>query len=147
MGAVSRHLAAALQGGGKLICTDISAPLQQEARRALKKFSNVEFKLGDDSAINVPEHSLDLALVHFALRAIPAQDRPQTLRTLRQALKPQGRLVLREAVNTGQGLPVAEIERLSQQAGFRILEHHVGKVSPLRPLAYTGVMVQDTRNN
>ena len=146
-GAASRHLAAALQQGGSLVCTDISVPLQNEARRVLKKYHNVEFKLGDDSAIDVPEHSMDLALVHFVLHDIPAQDRPTALRTLHRALKPQGRLVLREPINPAHGLPVEEIEKLTHQAGFRILEHSVGKVSPLRPPAYTGVLVQDTRNN
>jgi len=146
-GAASRHLAAALQKGGRLVCTDISGPLQKEAKRVLRKYTNVEFKLGDDTAIDVPEHSMDLAVVHFVLHDIPAQERPDALMTLRRALKPQGRLVLREPIGAAHGMPVDEIERLSHAAGFRILESSVGKFSALRPRAYTGVLVQDTRSN
>jgi ubiquinone/menaquinone biosynthesis C-methylase UbiE len=140
-GAASKHLAGALQNGGRLLCTDISAPLQNAARRATADYANVEFKLGDVASMALPAASMDLVFIHFVLHDIPAAGRKTVLQALRRVLKPNGQLVIREPIGLSHGMPIAEIERLLKETGFKPLKSYAGKVSFWRPRAYTGLFV------
>jgi ubiquinone/menaquinone biosynthesis C-methylase UbiE len=47
-GLAARHLARALsKGGGMLTCVDVSSRWLESARRALRGYTNIEFRLGD----------------------------------------------------------------------------------------------------
>ncbi len=50
-------------GGGHLTCVDISKKWMEVARKRLGKYPNVEFKLGDIAALDIPNASYDIVFM------------------------------------------------------------------------------------
>jgi len=93
----TRYLAERLlKGGGCLTTVDISAVWVEVARKRLRKFPNVEVKLGDITSLDIPNHSQDVIFMSFVLHEIPYEDRPLVVRHLVDKLVPGGKVYIRE---------------------------------------------------
>lgn len=116
----SRHLAAALNSGGHLTCLDTSAAICNEARRRLSKWDNINVVAGDIRQMNLVPNSQDIAVIHFVLHDIQPPARHDILLAVTKALKPTGKLYIREPTKPSHGIPGDEICRL--MAGVHLTE-------------------------
>jgi ubiquinone/menaquinone biosynthesis C-methylase UbiE len=142
-GAASRFLAETLSTGGRLISTDISLPLQTAARKVLRGFANVEFRLGEAQDLGVASSSVDVVLVHFVLHDIDPAARPATVAALYRSLKIGGKLVLREPISPRHGLPPEVIRGLMVGAGFKEDGTEVRGTYLFGPKAYTAIFFKE----
>jgi ubiquinone/menaquinone biosynthesis C-methylase UbiE len=85
------------------------------ARKRLRKYPNVEFKLGDIAALDLPDGGYDVVFVHFVLHDIDAAERPRIVQHLAHKLKRDGRLFVREPLRF---IAPDEILRLMRQSGL-----------------------------
>jgi ubiquinone/menaquinone biosynthesis C-methylase UbiE len=118
-GCMSRALAHALNKGGSLTCVDTSQYWIEKAQSRLKPYTNIEFRQGDITRMQVPEAKFDAVIIHFALHDILPAERPDVLDALARALRPEGTLFIREPTKPGHGMPLAGIRDLMRGAGLR----------------------------
>ena len=119
-GAASRCIAQALiKGDGRLTCVDISTVLMRIIKKRLKKYPNVEFKLGDISGIDIEAGSYDVILINFVLHDVEKDIRQRTVNALSRVLKQTGKLYIKEPTGTFHGMPAEEIKELMAKAGFK----------------------------
>ncbi|HZW04718.1 MAG TPA: class I SAM-dependent methyltransferase [Anaerolineaceae bacterium] len=117
-GMCSRHLARRLQRrGGRLTCVDVSAAWIATAKRTLRHFRNVDYRLGALADLPLAPESYDVVFLHFVLHDIPAGERAGIVRRLAWLLKPGGRLLVREP-SAREGIPVEALRALMCQAGL-----------------------------
>jgi len=117
-GAGSRCLIPLLNNEGHLTCIDISNHWIERAKKRLNKYPNVECIRGDIRGLNIPNNSFDVISIFHVIHDIAPQERQSTVNALRDTLKPEGVLFLRERVHESHGMPTAEIRRLFANAGF-----------------------------
>ena len=75
--------------GWRLVLTDLSAGMLEEARARLAALGNVKLTRADAQRIPFAEHSFDAALASHMLYHVP--DRRATFREVRRVLKPGGK--------------------------------------------------------
>jgi ubiquinone/menaquinone biosynthesis C-methylase UbiE len=111
------HLARKLQGrGGRLTCVDVSERWMKLARRRLRRFSNVDYYLGDITWLDILPASQDIVFLHFVLHEIPPAERPEIVRRLCARLAAGGKLYVREPLRF---ISEAEILQLVGRNGLR----------------------------
>lgn len=112
----SRHLARRLvKGGGCLTAVDISAVWVEVARKRLRKFPNVELKLGDISQLDIPDRSQDAVLLSFVIHDIPRAERQGIVNATLAKLAPGGKLFVREPL---RNITPQEIRHMLQMNGL-----------------------------
>ncbi len=136
-GALSRHLARCLGGGGRLTCVDLSATWMAVARRRLRGLDNVAFQVGDAARLGLPQRAFDAAVIHFTLHDVEPEARAPTLQALASALKADGRLFIREPTRESHGIQPEEIRRLMGEAGLHELRGQSARSLARGPI-YTG---------
>ena len=140
-GAASRHLAKRLQAGGRLTCMDVSERWQRTARKALRANPEVEFRLGDVRAMDLPGAGFDVVLVHWMLHDVAPWDRPSIVAELARLLRPGGRLFSREPTGAKHGMPAAQARELFAAAGLSESLATEGK-APLLGKYYRAVWIK-----
>ena len=128
-GSGSRHLAAVLSNGGRLVCLDTSKALCAVARRRLARWPSVEVVAGDVADAQLPGEPYDVAVIHFMLHDVEPARRPGFVQAVTQKLVPGGVLQIREPTKQSHGMPASEIRELMHDARMRELrgrEHRLG---------------------
>ena len=101
-GGVSRHLAAALaDSGGTLDCVNLSYPGMSSFQDSLGGYHNKSFSQGDTQDLELPDCAYDAVVVHYQLHSIPEPERVEVVQKLAAALKPGGRMMVREPQRGG----------------------------------------------
>jgi ubiquinone/menaquinone biosynthesis C-methylase UbiE len=119
-GALARHIAPILVGGqGHLTCIDISPVWLAVARHELRRWDNVDYRLGDVATLGLEPETVDVVAIHFVLHDIPTDARQRTVDALGRALHPGGRVELREPLRTRHGIAVHGIDDRMLSAGLR----------------------------
>lgn len=115
-GALSRHLASALEeSGGHLDCVEISPGWMEAIRRSLSGFDNVSFHLGWIKDLGLPDQAYDAVVVHHVFHEISEVELEEVVQVLVKKLRPGGRLLVREP--GGQGLSIGKLTKLIRHAG------------------------------
>ncbi len=125
-GAAAKHLALLLErGGGALTCVDISPRWLAEVRKVLRRYPNVDYRLGRIDELDLPDASEDVIFIHWALHDVPAEDRPSYLRAFARLLRPEGRIFIREPSekNREKGLSWEEMRSGMADVGLREVNH------------------------
>lgn len=119
-GAGSKHLARLLSnGGGKLTCVDTSEFLTQKAKTRMKRFNNVDYKVGMLQELSIPTASHDIIYIHYVLHDVEVEFRHGILHELHRIMKDNGKLFIAEPHKRNHGMPVIEIGDLMRTAGFK----------------------------
>ncbi len=135
-GNLARFIAPKLAfGGGCLTCVDISKKWMDVARKRLGKYPNVEFKLGDIAALDIPNASYDIVFIHFVLHDIDAAERSRIARHLVPKLKYDGNLFIREPMRF---ISQDEIRHIMRQNGLKEIRSQVVEIKTQGPV-YMGV--------
>jgi ubiquinone/menaquinone biosynthesis C-methylase UbiE len=144
-GGASRHLAKALRrGGGHLICVDTSNALTRIARKRLRTYPNIEFKIGDIRRLDVEDSSCDGIFIHFALHDVDEDQRRDVVDALVRKLKPDGKVFIREPIKQGHGMPVEAIRTLMSDADLEEQTFKLGKSLIVGPM-YTAVFARPSQ--
>lgn len=118
-GRIARHIARRLlTGGGHLTCVDISPVWMDTARKRLKLYPNVDFKLGDIATLDIEDGAYDAVVIHFVLHHIDKNVRVEKVSFLSHKLKEGGRLFISEPAREQHGVSAGEIRRVMTAAGF-----------------------------
>jgi len=100
------HIAKAVGDSGKVICIDIDERALEKLRRTLNEngLTNVQTRLGKPDDPMLPAHSVDAVLIAYAYHHF--LESGAMLAHIRSALRPEGRLVIIEAISEmNRGLP------------------------------------------
>lgn len=136
-GVCSKHLAARLQRGGHLTCLDVSHTWQAVIRKTLRRYTNVDYLVGDITKLNLPANAFDAILCHFVLHDIPAGERDGIVAEWVRVLKPGGKVFVREPIGE-DGIPNAELQARLQAHGLQESKSSVTQL-PLMGVTYEGV--------
>jgi ubiquinone/menaquinone biosynthesis C-methylase UbiE len=118
-GRISRHIAERLkQGKGHLTCVDVSQRWMETVQKRLRKYHNVDYKLGDIATLEIADNAYDIVVVHFVLHHIEDNEQQEKMDILTRKLKPHGRLFIREPTRVGHGTLPARIRALMSAAGL-----------------------------
>jgi ubiquinone/menaquinone biosynthesis C-methylase UbiE len=140
-GAASRYFAEILlKGNGRLVCVDRSEAMSRVARKRLKKYPDVEIKVGDIRTLDVEDGSYDAASIHFMLHDVDAGVRLDTVKALARKLKPGGRLFLREPTAKFKAMSTDAMREVLTQAGLEEAAYRFTKsflFGPMYEAVYT----------
>ncbi len=134
------HIAEKLSRGGRVTCLDISEKWLDSARKRLKSRRNADFLLGDITAMDIPDGSYDIVVIHFVLHDIPGELRSGILQKIARILKNGGKLYIREPVRESHGMPAIEIKRLMSGASLKEVKGEFQKkfyTGPMFSAVYT----------
>ncbi|MGZ4861867.1 MAG: class I SAM-dependent methyltransferase [Halobacteriota archaeon] len=127
-GRISRHIAERLLSGkGHLTCIDVSKVWIETIQKRLKKYTNVDYKLGDIAALDIADNTYDTVVVHFVLHHVEEDQRQQKVDILARKLRPHGRLFIREPTREQHGTPAVEIRALMSTAGLHERESRMSR--------------------
>lgn len=126
-GSASKHLARALGNGGHLTCVDISEVWIGFAKRAVGKYPNVDFQLGDIAAMDITDGSYDAVFIHFVLHDVPEAIRREKVGILVRKLKAGGKVYVREPTGDRHGMPASEIRAILAENGLKEVSAGIGK--------------------
>lgn len=142
-GSISRHLAKALDHGGFLTCVDISDFWVDVAKKRLRKYHNIEFKVGDLIKMDLKNSSYDILFIRYALHEIfpnfPDRREKVFLEAVKK-LKNDGKVFIREPIKTSHGMPFYEIKSLMSKANLKEISSKINKSE------FTGIFVKETKN-
>jgi ubiquinone/menaquinone biosynthesis C-methylase UbiE len=109
---------------GSVVGIDLTPTMIDKARvdAAEAGVGNVTFEVGDATALDLPDDSLDGAITRFSLHHIPAPIR--VLEEMRRVVKPGGYVVVSDFVTDDDGVSAAwqeQIERLRDPSHWALL--------------------------
>ena len=96
-------------------------------QKRLKKYPNVDYKLGDIAALDIADSAYDIVVVHFVLHHVAKDEQQEKVAILARKLKSHGRLFIREFTRAEHGTPPAEIRAMMSAAGLRERESRMTK--------------------
>jgi ubiquinone/menaquinone biosynthesis C-methylase UbiE len=138
-GAASRHIARTLsKGSGHLTCVDTSRSWMEVAKRKLKRFSNIDFQLGEIETLPIQDGSCDAVIIHFVLHEIEKSLRQGKMDALVRKLKKNGKLFVREPIKEDHGIPSDQIKEVVHKSGLKEISSKKSKTL-LRRRMYEGV--------
>ncbi|MCC6537512.1 MAG: methyltransferase domain-containing protein [Bryobacterales bacterium] len=113
VGYYSLKMAALVGDRGKVYATDLQPEMLRLLRKRLEKnkVSNIEPVLGSETETNLPDASLDLAVLVDVYHEF--SEPRKMLASLARALKPDGRLVLLEFRKEDPRVPIREEHKMS----------------------------------
>ena len=112
-GYMTLRLARRVGAAGQVYATDLQPRLLAmiEAKAEEAKLGNIHLIVGTEDSSHLPENAIDTALLVDAYHEF---SQPQSmLRSLRRALKPNGRLTLVEYRKEDPSIPIADTHRMS----------------------------------
>lgn len=120
-GLIARALAPRV---GSVLGVDLTPAMIAKARSEAESagVENVEFALGDATALDIPDDTLDGAITRFSLHHIPAPVR--VLEEMRRVVRPGGWVVVSDFVTDDEGEAAAwqeQIERLRDPSHWALL--------------------------
>lgn len=109
---------------GSVVGIDLTPAMIEKARADAAEAGdeNVSFEVGDATALDLPDDSLDGAITRFSLHHIPAPIR--VLEEMRRVVKPGGYVVVSDFVTDDDGASAAwqeQIERLRDPSHWALL--------------------------
>ena len=122
-GVGSRSLLKFLNQQGHLTCVDTSNFWIDKARKRLKKYDSVEYRVGDIRELDIPDSTFDVILVIHVIHHIPPAERQGTVKALSRKLRENGIIFVREPTRKSHGTPIEEILALFSEAGLKETEH------------------------
>src|SRR6201999_1123509 len=120
-GLIARAMASRV---GSVVGIDLTPTMVEKARAdaAAAGVENVSFEVGDATALDLPDASLDGAITRFSLHHIPGPVR--VLEEMRRVVKPGGYVVVADHVTDDDGASAAwqeQIERLRDPSHWALL--------------------------
>jgi ubiquinone/menaquinone biosynthesis C-methylase UbiE len=118
-GMASRYIAERLTDGeGHLTCVDVSKVWMGVAKKRTKAFSNVDFKLGEITSLDIENGSYDVIIISFVLHDVDKHERQGMVNEIANKLKSGGRIVIREPTRSDHGMDPTDLRTVMMGAGL-----------------------------
>jgi ubiquinone/menaquinone biosynthesis C-methylase UbiE len=116
------RLADAVGPAGKVYAIDIQESMLELAKAAVDahKLTNVEYRLATETSPRLSENSIDLAFIAYAFHEFASPE--ATMRAIRRALKPGGRVFILEYAKESNIAPASPLHRMSFEEIRREIE-------------------------
>lgn len=124
-GYLSRRMAEKVGQNGKIYAVDVQAEMLGKIKALAKKYNNIEPVLSQQKDVNLPENSIDMAImvdVYHEL-AYPYE----MVQSILKALKPNAQLVLVEYRAEDDKVPIKNSHKMSEQQIIQELSLHTLK--------------------
>ena len=126
VGTLAKKIAPKIQkGSGKLVCVDVSPKLLEYTKNQLKKFTNVEFLLGEVFKHDLTEKSFDYIVSTWVLHHLEKEELEKTINSFNSLIKDTGKIFIIEfpdgfehAHRIHSLIPVADIVQLFHVKGY-----------------------------
>ncbi len=128
------HQLALLVPEGSVVSLEISERWSKIARGYLGELPNVEYVVGNGAQAQLVPASFDAANVHFMLHDVGAGERARLLRNVASALRPGGRLFMREPLKPPHGITFDDARGLAEDAGFEFVSRSEERVFTMGPV-------------
>lgn len=133
-GRLSRYIARRLlKGGGRLTCVDVSEAWMRSLQKKLRRYPNVDFKLGEITSLGIEDASHDAVVIHFVLHHVEQASRQATIAALARTLKENGKLFIREPTKETHGIPAEEVRQLMRANALEELAFKTGTLRIVGP--------------
>jgi len=130
-GKLSKFIINKLSNKGSLTCIDNSNYWLSKAKKRLREYKNIEFKLGEITNLNLKD-CYDVTIIHYVLHDINQNNRLRTIKTLKTKLKNNGKIYIREPTRKNHGMPAKEIEDLMLSSDLKKISSKEIYSLPLR---------------
>jgi ubiquinone/menaquinone biosynthesis C-methylase UbiE len=128
----------------RLTAIEVSPAMLELARaRAAELGLEVDLRLGDAQALELPENSFDTVVATFSLCSIP--DDRKAVAEAKRVLRPGGRLILFEHVRS-PSLPVRTVQRLLDPLTVRFEGDHLVR-EPLEHVRAEGLEIDEFKRS
>lgn len=127
-GSTARFIAQAVDnGGGSLVCLDLSPEWIGRARKHLAGFNNVSFHAGDVREWTERDNFFDVVTMHYIFHEIPPPEQEEVLQALVQKMKPGAKMFIREPIKESHGIPPDRVQALFARKGLQEVHSDVTK--------------------
>lgn len=111
-GCLTKHVVKKLDNNSFVTSIDISDFWVNKAKKRLKKYEYINIITGNIYDLDIKEGSFDTVLIHYVLHDIHIADRENIIKTLKDKLKINGKIYIKEPTKETHGMPVSEIRQL-----------------------------------
>ncbi|GAG85896.1 unnamed protein product, partial [marine sediment metagenome] len=84
----------------------------------LRKYTNVDFILGDIREMGIPANSFDRITISWVIHHLPKEELLDILQSIVNTLKPDGKVYVIEFLAPPHGIPEAELFKLFNGTGL-----------------------------
>ncbi len=110
-GVLAKKIIKELSNGGTLSCLDLSEAFLNRVRKKLRKYTNVNYILGDIQEMNMSSNTFDKIVITWVIHHIEDEVRLGLLQSIVSTLKPNGEIYVIEFLAPPHGIPeIALIE-------------------------------------
>ncbi len=117
-GVLAKKIIKELSKEGKLTCLDRSDAFLGKVRKKLRKYTNVDFILGDIREMGIPANSFDRITISWVIHHLHKEELPDILQSIVNTLKPDGKVYLIEFLAPPHGIPEAELFMFFNEIGL-----------------------------
>ena len=117
-GVLAKKLIKKLSNGGKLTCLDLSEAFLRKVRKKLRKYTNVDFILGDIREMGILANSFDRITISWVIHHLPREELQDILQSIVNTLKPDGKVHVIEFLEPPHGIPETELFTLFNGTGL-----------------------------
>jgi ubiquinone/menaquinone biosynthesis C-methylase UbiE len=117
-GVLAKKIIKELSNGGKLTCLDLSDAFLNKVLKKLRKYSNVDFILGDIRELNIPPNMFDRITISWVIHHLPKEELPDILQSIVNTLKPDGKVYVIEFLAPPHGISDTKLFKLFNGTGL-----------------------------
>lgn len=117
-GVLAKKIIKELSTEGTLTCVDLSEAFLRRVRKKLRKYSNVDYILGDIRELNIPSNTFDRITISWVIHHLPEEELPDILQSIVRTLKPDGKVYVIEFLSPPHGMPETALFELFSGTGL-----------------------------
>lgn len=126
-GSVSKFLAKALSKGGSLTCVDISEFWMKKAKKRLRHYTNIHFKLGYLPNLNLSKNSFERIFINASLHEVSKHLLKEIVSCYKELLTLNGKIYVKEPILQNHGIPISDIRSLFASIGMEEITASITK--------------------
>lgn len=117
-GILAKKLVKKVSDGGTLTCLDMSKSFLNKVQKELKKFTNVDYILGDICELDLPLNLFDKIFITWVLHHIVDEEKSNVVGAIVKTLKLEGKIYVIEFLSQPHGILESDLINLFNKFGL-----------------------------
>lgn len=117
-GVLAKKIIKELSNDGKLTCLDLSEVFLNKVRKKLRKYTNVNFVLGDIRDLYMPSDTFDKILITWVIHHIEDEQKAGLVQSIVNTLRADGKIYVIEFLMPPHGIPEERLIELFKGMGL-----------------------------